>query len=160
MALVIGHMLIKDREYLFGDSDSAVASLVLWHFVEEIEHKNVAFDVFDHLHGSYFWRMVGLVYATLHIFWRTGQGYRALLREDGLWRSMACRWRMTKLLGRIFKNILPGWFRIWRPGYHPSQVEDPTWGAAWAKLYSEDTAQAAALDTHNLTAAQPVGATA
>ena len=50
MALAIGHMLIEEREYLFSNSDSCVASLVLWHFVEEIEHKNVAFDVFHHLH--------------------------------------------------------------------------------------------------------------
>ncbi len=73
MALAIGGMLIEEREFLFGNSDSTVASLVLWHFVEEIEHKNVAFDVFDHLHHSYFWRMVGLVYATGHIFWRTAR---------------------------------------------------------------------------------------
>ena len=85
MALAIGHMLIEDREHLFGHSDSNVASLVLWHFVEEIEHKNVAFDVFDHLYGSYIWRMIGLFYASTHIFLRTGQAYRALLKEDGLW---------------------------------------------------------------------------
>lgn len=52
MALAIGHMLIEDREHLFRHSDSNVASLVLWHFVEEIEHKNVAFNVFNHLYGS------------------------------------------------------------------------------------------------------------
>lgn len=155
MALVIGHMLINDREYLFANSDSAVASLVLWHFVEEIEHKNVAFDVFHHLYGSYVWRMIGLVYATGHIFWRTGQGYRALLREDGLWRNLKSRWRLARLLGRIFRNILPGWFRIWRPSYHPSQIPDPSWGLAWAALYAEDSGQAAALDTGNLSSDLP-----
>jgi len=41
MALAIGNMLITDREFLFGNSDSTVTSLVLWHFIEEIEHKNV-----------------------------------------------------------------------------------------------------------------------
>ena len=57
MALAIGQMLIADREFLFGDSESGVASLILWHFVEEIEHKNVAYDVFDHLAGNYFRRV-------------------------------------------------------------------------------------------------------
>jgi len=156
MALAIGHMLIEDRVFLFGDSDPAVASLVLWHFVEEIEHKNVAFDVFAHLHGSYFWRMVGLVYATSHIFWRTGQGYRALLKENGLWRDLKSRLRLAKVLVRIIKNILPRWLHIWRPSYHPSQVADPTWGRDWAKLFDVNPDGAANLDTSRLGETVPV----
>jgi len=156
MALAIGEMLIEDREYLFGNSDAAVASLILWHFVEEIEHKNVTFDVFKHLHASYFWRMLGLVYATGHIFWRMGQGYRDLLREDGLWSNSKSRWRMLKLLGRIMKNVLPKWFRIWRPSYHPSQVPDPIWGLDWAELYDAAPEGAANLDTTRLHEPQPV----
>ncbi len=158
MALALGHMLIEDRVFLFGDSDPAVASLVLWHFVEEIEHKNVAFDVFAHLHGSYFWRMVGLVYATAHIFWRTGQSYRALLKEDGLWRNMQARVRLAKILGRIIKNIAPRWFHIWRPSYHPSQVNDPQWARDWAKLFDADPQGAASLDTSRLGENLPVAA--
>lgn len=156
MALAIGHMLIEDREFLFGNSDTSVASLVLWHFVEEIEHKNVAFDVFDHVYGSYFWRIVGLIYATSHIMWRTGQGYRALLREDGLWNSFATRWRMTKMLGRIFRKLLPKMAKIFRPGYHPSKVADPKWGLAWAELFDAAPDGAAHLDTTRLHEPLPV----
>lgn len=157
MALAIGEMLIEDREYLFGDSDSAVASLILWHFVEEIEHKNVAFDVFDHLYGSYFWRIVGLIYATSHIFWRTGQGYRALLKEDGLWQSSASRWRLLKVLGRVLGNIAPKWLRILKPGYHPKHVRDPDWGLAWAATFDAGLEDMAHLDTQRLSELQPIG---
>ena len=59
LALVIGQMLIEDRVHLFGNSNSAVSSLVLWHFVEEIEHKSVAYDVLHHLHPGYFLRIGG-----------------------------------------------------------------------------------------------------
>ncbi len=156
MALAIGHMLIEDRAFLFGNSDTAVASLVLWHFVEEIEHKNVAFDVFDHVEGSYLWRILGLIYATGHIMWRTGQGYRALLREDGLWNKIATRWRMAKMLGRIFRKLLPKMAKIFKPTYHPSQVADPTWGLAWAELFDMAPDGAANLDTTRLHEPQPV----
>jgi predicted metal-dependent hydrolase len=156
MALALGEMLIEDRAYLFGDSDPAVASLVLWHFVEEIEHKNVAFDVFHHLYGSYFWRMVGLIYATAHIFWRTGQGYRALLKEDGLWHNRPSRWTLLKLLGRLIGNIGPRWLRIFRPGYHPRQVQDPAWGRHWAEAFENDPDAVARLNTANLEAPTPV----
>jgi hypothetical protein len=157
MALALGEMLIEDREYLFGDSDSAVASLILWHFVEEIEHKNVAFDVFDHLYGSYFWRIVGLVYATSHIFWRTGQGYRALLKEDGLWQSAGSRWRLLKVLGRVLRNITPKWLRILRPGYHPKNIKDPAWGLAWADAFESGLENMAHLDTQRLNEPAPAG---
>lgn len=156
MALALGQMLIEDREYLFGDSDSAVASLILWHFVEEIEHKNVTFDVFHHLYGSYFWRMIGLLYATGHIFFRVGQGYRALLREDGLWALAGSRWKMAKLLWRLIGNITPKWLRIWKPGYHPSKISDPQWGKDWAMLYKSSPEGVANLDTQQLSANLPV----
>jgi predicted metal-dependent hydrolase len=159
MALVIGHMLIDDREYLFGNSDSDIASLVLWHFVEEIEHKNVAFDVHKHLDGGYFSRIGGLLYATGHIFYRTGQGYRALLREDGLWQSLKTRWRMTKLLMRIFAKLTPGFLRITLPWYHPSQVADPDWGLAWSQLYASDPSGTVSLDTGTLKSPIPLALT-
>jgi predicted metal-dependent hydrolase len=155
MALALGEMLIEDRVYLFGDSDPAVASLVLWHFVEEIEHKNVAFDVFHHLYGSYFWRMVGLVYASGHIFWRTGQGYRALLKEDGLWQDRRSRWTLLKLLGRLMGSIAPRWLRILRPGYHPRQVKDPVWGLHWAQAFESNPDTVAHLNTADLKTAIP-----
>jgi len=46
MALALGEILIEDRDELFADAAPSVTLLVLWHFVEEIEHKNVAYDVF------------------------------------------------------------------------------------------------------------------
>lgn len=156
MALALGEMLIEDREELFAGAETSVASLILWHFVEEIEHKNVAYDVFDHLYGSYAWRMFGLIYATGHIFWRTGQGYRALLKEDSLWSNLASRWTMMKLLVRLVGRIAPRWLRIWHPDYHPSKVSDPSWGKSWASLYEDRPASLAVLDTSKLEADYPV----
>lgn len=156
MALVIGQMLIEERVHLFGDSNLAVASLVLWHFVEEIEHKNVAYDVLHHLYPGYLLRIGGLLYATAHIFWRTRQGYHTLLKEDGLWRRGASRWALAKVLFRILRNIIPKWLRILKPGYHPRQIADPAWALAWAALFRENPAGAARLDTAQLASATPV----
>jgi predicted metal-dependent hydrolase len=156
MALAIGHMLIEQRLYLFGDSDPVVASLILWHFVEEIEHKNVAYDVLHNQHPGYFWRIAGLCYATAHIFWRTRQGYRALLREDGLWQSGSSRWALTKVLCRVLASIAPKWLRILKPGYNPRQVADPSWGLAWASAFGDNPEGVAQLDTTQLAAELPI----
>ena len=155
MALAIGEMLIEDREHLFGDSESGVASLVLWHFVEEIEHKQVAFDMFEHVAGGYFRRVHGFLYATWHIFGLTRRGYQALLKEDGLWRNLRSRLALARLLARIFANMTPKLLRILVPGYDPRQVADPPWALAWARLFSAAPQAAARLDTARLADAEP-----
>lgn len=155
MALAIGEMLIEDREHLFGDSESGVASLVLWHFVEEIEHKNVAYDVFEHVAGGYFRRVHGFLYATAHIFMLTRSGYHALLKEDGLWGSLRSRFALAKLLARIFACLTPKLLRILVPGYNPRQVADPPWALAWARLFASAPQAAARLDTTRLTEFEP-----
>ena len=68
MALALSEMLIGDRKEFFAGTAPNVVSSVLWRFVAETEHKNVAYDVFDYFHGSYAWRIFGLDYATDHIF--------------------------------------------------------------------------------------------
>lgn len=155
MALAIGEMLIEDRVHLFGDSQSGVASLVLWHFVEEIEHKHVAFDVFEHVAGGYARRVYGFLYATAHIFMLTRRGYHALLKEDGLWHNLHSRLALARLLARIFKRLTPKLLRILVPGYNPRQVADPPWALAWARLFGSTPQAATRLDTARLADPEP-----
>lgn len=156
MGLCVGHMLIEDREYLFGKADPAVSSLILWHFVEEIEHKSVTFDVFKALDGRYSWRIYGLIYATTHIFFRAWQGYRALLIEDGRWFNLRNRLVVYGLLARMFSRLLPRLLRIFKPGYDPRQVQDPSWATAWRRLHDEGRTGLGRLDTTRLSEAEPV----
>lgn len=135
MALAIGHYLVADRVALFGDGDDAVGSLILWHFVEEIEHKRVTYDVFDALDGRYWMRIWGYLRAATHIMARTRKGYRAMLIEDGLWRSWRSRLALASILGRIFLRLAPRMLRVLRPGYNPRQVRDPAWALAWQRLH-------------------------
>ena len=136
MALAIGHMLIKDRVYLFGDSNSEVASLILWHFAEEIEHKAVTYDVFEHVSGSAFWRLVGLFYATGHIFWRTRAGYQRLLKAEGLWRNWRSRLALGRVLIRVLSILTARFVLILVPGYHPNKIADPAWMVKWVAISS------------------------
>tara|TARA_R110000824_G_scaffold118960_15_gene272368 strand:- start:63123 stop:63977 length:855 start_codon:yes stop_codon:yes gene_type:complete len=156
MALAIGQTLIEDRVYYFGHADSAVASLVLWHFAEEIEHKNVTFDVFENISGSHFWRAIGLVYATLHIFRRTRTGYQALLKADGLWSNWRSRLALARILLRIFRKLTPRLLRVLLPGYRPAKIADPAWLQHWAALHIADKAAPARIDTDRLDESRPV----
>jgi hypothetical protein len=44
-------MLVRHRAFFFRDADPSVSSLVLWHFVEEVEHKRAAFGVYRAVFG-------------------------------------------------------------------------------------------------------------
>lgn len=152
MALGIGHWLVKDREYLFAGSDTRVASLVLWHFVEEIEHKNVAFDAYQAVYGSYFYRVYGTLFATLHVMKFSKKAYKAMLTRDGLWGSLGSRWRLLKMITRFVANMVPPTLSACLPGHHPSEVKDPQWCLDWIEAYESDDTRLAVLDTENLTA--------
>ncbi len=50
-------MILDNRGILFGGGDSRLASMLLWHFCEEIEHRSSALMVYDHVLGSYWYRI-------------------------------------------------------------------------------------------------------
>jgi hypothetical protein len=156
MALVIGHMLVKDRVFLFGDGDANVSSLILWHFVEEIEHKCATYDVFKALDGRYLWRIYGLLFATFHIMGRTRQGYRAMMVEDGMWSNWRSRLSLYRLLARMFARLTPGLLRILMPRYNPRNVPDPDWVVAWWQHHATGGADLSALDMSRIGEASPV----
>ena len=150
MALGIGHWLVRDREYLFGGSDTRVASLILWHFIEEVEHKNVAFDAYQAVYGNYFYRVFGTLYATAHVVKFSRRAYQAMLKKDGLWGSFRSRWALLKMIGRFFVNMTPPLMSVCVPGHHPSNVKDPQWYRDWIATYGEDEHAVVVLDTDNL----------
>ncbi|MFZ4690310.1 MAG: metal-dependent hydrolase [Polymorphobacter sp.] len=158
MALAIGHMLVEDREYLFGDGEPAVASLILWHFVEEIEHKCATYDVFAALDGRYVWRIYGLLYASIHIMARARQGYARMMIEDGLWANWRERLALYRLLLRMFRRLTPRLLRILVPGYDPRRVADPAWAVAWWQQYHDGARNLAELDMARIGEAAPVSA--
>jgi predicted metal-dependent hydrolase len=150
MALAIGHMLIGGREHWFRGADPAVSSLVLWHFVEELEHKHAAFDVYQHVVGRYGLRVKGLVFAMYHTLSRTRRAYVALLKQDGLWGSWRTRWRLKLLLGRILVDTLPWILESLLPWHDPSRFADPEWARDWVRLYDTDDKAVIHLDTSHI----------
>jgi len=155
MALGIGHWLIEDREFLFGNSDSRVASLVLWHFVEEIEHKNVAIDAYNAVYGGYFYRVYGVFYATMHVIKHTRKAYKSMLTKDGLWSKLSSRWKLQKMILRFYWKMIPHVWEACLPNHHPSKINDPKWCLDWLKKYESDHHSLALLDTGNMGSKYP-----
>ena len=49
--------LIKHIDHYFKGGDPRIASFMLWHLLEEFEHRNAAYDVYNAVVGSYRYRM-------------------------------------------------------------------------------------------------------
>ena len=127
--------LINDRDELFRGADPTVASLVLWHMVEETEHKSVAYDVFQSVSGSYWLRIYGLIHGSFHVGFMSRRAYIAMLKKDGLWGSWRSRLRVWKIVARFFMKAAPAMLRALKPGYHPDKVSDPMWVEEWRGVY-------------------------
>lgn len=147
MALSIAHMLIKQREYFFAEADDSIASMWLWHLIEEIEHKNLAIDVYQHLYGGHWYRAYGIWCALVHMFGLIRPTYISMLKTDGLWGKWKTRWAIKKLAFRMFVSFLPRTLLYALPSHHPSHVANPEWMQEWVALYDKGETGLSKLDT-------------
>ena len=147
MALALAHTLIEQREYFFGEADRSVSSLFLWHLIEEIEHKNLAFDVYQHLYGGHWYRAYGILCALIHMMGLIRRSYIVLLKADGLWGKWKTRWAIKKIAFRLFVSFLPRTIRYALPRHHPSDVVNPAWMQEWVALYDSGEQGLTKLDT-------------
>lgn len=136
MTMGMTEWLIEDRRDLFKNADPSVASLILWHMVEETEHKNVAYDLYQDLYGSYWPRAWGLIFGSFHVAWWTREAYKPMLKRDGLWSSFRSQLKVWHMASRFLIKTSPAMLRSLVPGYHPSKVSDPDWVSRWTHAYA------------------------
>lgn len=128
----------RTRETLFSHPDIAV--LIEWHAMEELEHKDVAFDVFQKVSGSYVVRALGLGCAAVFFGLPILVGYgkaliadreeigRRQLRQN---RKNYFRQKMVRL--RTLRDIL----EYLRPGFHPNDIETEAIVIEWRERLAD-----------------------
>lgn len=104
-----------------------VRPLWLWHAIEEIEHKSVAFDVYAAAGHGHRLRVVTMALATVTFLTRVTLRQRRLLRADGHLGDVRGRLRSAwKFFGPRghFAGLLPLYLAYYRRDFHPSQHDD------------------------------------
>jgi predicted metal-dependent hydrolase len=104
-----------------------VRPLWLWHAIEELEHKSVAFDVYRAAGGTERMRIVLMAIVTVTFLSRVARRYRRLLREEGLVEDRAARARTALAFfgpRGVLSGALPDYLAYYRPGFHPEQIDD------------------------------------
>jgi len=140
MTLGVTGWLVENRVRLFSGADTRVASFIVWHFVEESEHKCVAYDVYQSAFGKgiggYWARMAGVFHGSFSIMWFSMRGYKSILQKDGLWNRLGSRWRLALHLGSFVRAIAPYVLRAALPGHDPRSERDPQWVLDWIAGYA------------------------
>ncbi len=148
MTLGVTRWLVAERRRLFGDSDTRVASFILWHFVEEAEHKRSAFDAYRAVSGRYWQRAFGVFAGAGHVAWWARKGAVAMLKKDGVWWDLRSRLRYWRRNAEFLLAIAPSLLRSLAPGHDPRDEPDPEWVREWIAGYARsDQAAAPMVDT-------------
>ncbi|MCP5179174.1 MAG: metal-dependent hydrolase [Pseudomonadales bacterium] len=119
-------------------TDKALGSLWEWHMLEEIEHRNIAFDLYEHLFGGWPYRALMCWRAQHHMATFIDDVTAIMnprdIREFGDICRITSKDRTLRLLSRAVPRV-----KSMLPGYSPHRYELP---AAVQRLADRLTSQA------------------
>ncbi len=128
---ILGRLALTEPR-LFAGADPQAARLWLWHALEELEHKAVAFDTLSHATRRWppprrwLLRVVSMTYTTVG-FLRTIRGnFRRILADDGVEPGTVRRatWRYLWIRPGLLRRLFLPWLAFFRPGFHPFDQDD------------------------------------
>jgi predicted metal-dependent hydrolase len=146
---VLGMWVLDSPGLDEAGADPVMLDLVRWHGAEEVEHRSVAFDVFEHLAGGYLRRVETMLVSSLAMTYLWVRGTRFFMANDPSHPSRAT-WRGVFRAGRqgrlptvaMIARSIP---RYLRPSHHPSH--EGSTEAALAYLAASPAASRATADT-------------
>jgi len=130
---LFGEMMFGHPEWL-ENAEQEMSDLWMWHAAEEMEHRAVAFDVYQAIGGGTVRRLSWFLYVSLvfltDLFM---QQLLNLIRTGLMWRGGTWAEAFHLLLGRqgVLWRLAPAWFDYLRPGYHPLQRGCDAEAKAW-----------------------------
>ena len=130
--------LLNTPEVLEG-FDRTHADIWRWHSIEEVEHKAVAFDVYNAIGGYYSERVTFLFIITLVLVFLVGKNFIYFLIKDKLLfnlKAWAFAFRFTLIKPGFFRKIIPAYLKLYRPGYHPWDNDNSYLIKKWKAEYA------------------------
>ncbi|CAN5820165.1 metal-dependent hydrolase [soil metagenome] len=131
------------RQGLLRDAEPTAATLFLWHLAEEVEHKEVAFDVYQASGGGrlrYAWAtlVAGAVLAASALL----GSWTILAAERRMWSPVAHLRLIAWSLSFVF-CALPVMAVSALPGHHPRDLVDPAGLEHWLDHLDPETSTVA-----------------
>ena len=138
---VLAEMLLSDERAQAILGATEVRSMLLWHAIEESEHRSVAFDVYHSVGGTetrriWTMRIIELTFTASVVLFSTLSllGDRATYNPVRLFRSLAAL-RNSPLLTRAVVRRIRAYTK---PGFHPDDTDNTALLEHWtAELFGE-----------------------
>ena len=116
-----------ERPQIFDGADDRIRALYVWHAMEEMEHKAVAFDVLQNIAKSSYRNRVGsMLLVTILFPFHVFRIMKHMFEVDGF-----SRWQRTKIWakglwwlykpGGLFSPMVGKYFSYLKPSFHPWQ---------------------------------------
>jgi len=124
---MLAHESLTHRESFHDLAHPDFQALFDWHAAEEIEHKAVAFDVYQQVDGSYARRITAIAGATFFMVAWVPVRMSPLLYHDGvLFNRRTWRNGLAFLYGKegIFRRPWNHYKQFYRRDFHPWDVQD------------------------------------
>ncbi len=135
---LMGHLLLADERVLEG-ADPEMAALWRWHAAEENEHKAVAYDVYLAAGGTYVERVWVMAIVSV-MFWAKVLKHQVFMtRVDGTWlspREWGALLRFLFVTPGAMTRLIPLYFRYYRPGFHPNDIDSRGVLDAWRREHA------------------------
>ncbi|MEV6650067.1 metal-dependent hydrolase [Streptomyces sp. NPDC051219] len=128
---VLGNWVLHAEGLDRAGADEVMLDLLRWHGAEEVEHRAVAFDMYQHCGGTglprYARRIEGMAVVAPVLLWLWCWGASYLIRHDPQLAGRR-RYSLREHNRAVARGLLPGWRelgsaipRYFRRSYHPSQ---------------------------------------
>ncbi|CAH0356324.1 metal-dependent hydrolase [Aquabacterium sp. CECT 9606] len=128
-----------ERRDLFRGADPRVRAMYVWHAVEEIEHKGVAYDVMQQVaHVGYLGRVLALLQVSINFPLFIFQILGHMLKVDGFSRAQRLKLWAKGLWwlygpGGMVSDIMRPYLAWYKPGFHPWDSGMPPSYKVWAE---------------------------
>jgi predicted metal-dependent hydrolase len=132
---------------LYDRTDSPLAHLAKWHVMEELEHRTVAFDIYEHVVGDWFYRVKTGLWAQKHYVGWVNRFKKVMVDAEG---ELIARYQTPEIVAarkafnkHYWGRALPRILGTYMPWYNPAKVDLPPEYEA-ARLHYSDVATALA----------------
>lgn len=136
---VLAHHILSNPAWMEGAA-SHLRAMWCWHAVEELEHKAVAFDVYQSQVANHRLRTLVFLLVTYNFFKYTFLNICSMLRTEGkLWNLKTWIGGLNFLWGKpgVLRLCLPDFLAYMRRDFHPWQVDDRSLVLQWRSAYEE-----------------------